>query len=488
MKPTFFREITLYRYRYIFGYLVFGLLLLAVLLLANTRVPRGLSLTEMTSAVTSVNINVLDPTSSNVIDAPYHLLQKGSIHFLGLTNEAIKLPSVVIGTLTGVGLVLMLRRWFRKNVALMTALITVTSVGFLSLARTGTPDIMIAFYEVLLLLGMTHVLHNDKHRFFWKLFCFSIVALFAYSPFGVYPLAAMAFAGVFHPHVRYRLKQGKLWQHITIAIVVLIVLTPLVIATIKAPSIGLTLVGVDRLGSATVSAVLVTALRSLDQMFNFMHNSVGIYVVPLFGIATTILILLGILKLLTARYSARSHMLFTWLILLIPVILLRPDTLLLIIVPLALVLAIGVETLVRQWYDLFPRNPYARIAALIPLTILIASTVGINMERYFYGHHYNPPQGIYLSELPAVRTELATSTKTNQNYIIIVPRNQVAFYDLLRREYPNITITSDTKYVPGNAIVFASVGAASENFSLPQRIVTTDLSENSVLLRFYSAR
>lgn len=488
MKTTFLREVTLYRYRYIVGYVAFGILLLALLLLAIDQAPRGLSQSEMDSAVTSVNVNVFHPIVTDVVDAPYHLLQKVTIQYLGLNSMSIKLPSIIIGAITGVGIILMLQKWFRKNVALITALVIVTSVGFLSLARMGTPMIMTAFWTVMLLLGATHVLHGEKHRFLWKLFCFICIALLAYSPFGIYPLIVMVIAGIFHPHVRYRLKEGKWWQHLISVCTVLIILAPLIVSIIYTPSIGLQLLGLDKLGEINIQQIPANALHVASDLFNFTQNTSDVIATPMFGIATTVLLILGVLKLFTASYSARSYMLFIWTILLIPLLLLRPDALLLVIVPATLILAIGIETLIRQWYDIFPRNPYARIAALIPLTILVVSIVGINMERYFYGHHYSPLASSFHPELPAVRANLESHQFGKTKAVTIsVPADQVGFYDLLRREYPKVNVNSNpTNSKPPLFVLDDTTPQLSGR--APTRIVTNDLSQDdqAVLLRVYS--
>src|SRR5262245_39032328 len=132
LRTTFIREITLYRYRYIISYGLFAVLLFGLLLFATGEIPRGLSSSEMQSTVTSVNINLLNPKAENVIDAPYHLLQKASVQLFGLQPASIRLPSIIIGVATGLGMIIMLQRWFKRNVAVLTAIIMSTSVGFLS--------------------------------------------------------------------------------------------------------------------------------------------------------------------------------------------------------------------------------------------------------------------------------------------------------------------------------------------------------------------
>ncbi len=470
------------------GYIAFGLLFLALLLVGIDQAPRGLTDQEMASAVSSVNLNVFNPIATNVVDAPYHILQKASIHYFGLSSLALKLPSILIGAITGIGIVFMLQKWFRKNVALITALIIVTSVGFLSLARTGTPLIMTAFWTVMLLLGATHVLHGEKHQFLWKLFCFICVALLAYSPFGIYPLLVMVIAGIIHPHVRHRLKRGKWWQHLISVLAVLFLLSPLIVSVIHSPEIALQLLGADQWREFQLAHIWNNAKDAISTLFNFTSHTANSVIKPMFGIATTVLLVFGILKLFTATYSARSYMLFIWLSALTVLLLLRPDMVLLAIVPATLILAIGIETLIRQWYDIFPRNPYARIAALIPLTILVISIVGINMERYFYGSHYSPLASNLHAELPAVRSTLDSHQLGKTRPVTIsVPADQVAFYDILRREFPHVTINSNPAAIPPPVIVLNSTAQQRDDLT-PTRIMTNDLSQGdqAILLRIYS--
>ena len=96
MKKPKVQNLFLYRHRYGIGYTVLGLILVSVLFLLPLVSPSGLSQPEIDSAVTSYY-----DTPSNLIDLPYHLLQKLSISLFGLTTYAIKLPSILIGVLLG---------------------------------------------------------------------------------------------------------------------------------------------------------------------------------------------------------------------------------------------------------------------------------------------------------------------------------------------------------------------------------------------------
>jgi len=487
LKSSFIREITLYRYRYIIGYGAFVIILFILLLFGLDAAPRGLSDGEMQAAVSSVNINILAPTSQNVIDAPYHLLQKASIQLLGLQPLSIKLPSVILGVATGIAMVVMLQRWFRRNVAIISAILIVTSTGFISIARLGEPVIMTTFWTVMLLLASTFVLHSNKAKLLWRVVCFVSVGLLLYSPFGTYPLIAMAIAGLLHPHVRHRLKQSKWWHFVLIIVTFALAVAPLAVAIINDPQVGIKLLGIDQL-NVNPGHLFESAKTVLSSLFNFNHQYSTPLTLPIFGLVSTALLLLGLLKLFTASYSARSYMLFIWLGLLFVVLLFNPSAIAMVLAPAVLIMAIGIETLIREWYGLFPRNPYARIGALVPLTILLISVVSTNIERYFYGNHYANTSSSLHAELPAVRSALDRDDVNLNKIQLVVPADQVGFYDILRREHNTLTVTDRIPSAPGAKGTLMVVGGSKQQLpsQVPYRILTNDLRENNVLLRVYT--
>ena len=111
---------------------------------------------------------------------------------------------------------------------------------------------------------------------------------------------------------------------------------------------------------------------------------------PVLGLGSMALIIIGVWQLYKTSYTARSYTLTAWVILLIPVLLISPAFTSITFVPFLLLLASGLSYLLRAWYRMFPRNPYARFAGLVPLVILVAGLVFSGVERYVYGYHYDP--------------------------------------------------------------------------------------------------
>ena len=68
----------------------------------------------------------------------------------------------------------------------------------------------------------------------------------------------------------------------------------------------------------------------------------------------------------------------------------NPDAIIFFILPFSILVAHGLKYLLEKWYGLFPENPYARISALIPLTILFGIMIIPALLQYIYGYRYNP--------------------------------------------------------------------------------------------------
>ena len=160
----------------------------------------------MESATSSYNLTIDSPLNGDLVDLPYRLLQKVSISIFGLTPYAIKLPSVVIGLILGLLLIMLLNRWFKNNVSLLASCLVVLSTPFLFLAGSGTPPIMVVFWPTLLLL-LGSKIHGEKRPQPIYSFFFALALLFAiFTPYMLY-FAIFCVLFVFsQPHLRFIVK------------------------------------------------------------------------------------------------------------------------------------------------------------------------------------------------------------------------------------------------------------------------------------------
>jgi hypothetical protein len=471
-------DYTLYRWRYIIGYSLIGIIIVGLLIVAGLFVPGGLSQAEMQSVVASHSIafslDSFDPQA--IVNLPYHLLQRGSIELFGLSDLSIKLPSLLLGLVSAFGMLLLLRMWFRRNVSVLTAIIVITTGQFLFIAQSGTPSIMYVFFSIWLLVAAMMISRREKWVGAWKMVLFGIVALSLYTPLSLYILIALASAIVLHPHLRYLVRQLSKVKLLLAGLGSLILLIPIGYGLWRDPSIGLTLLGIPSAWPDLWANILQLGRQYLD----FITPTSGAIMTPLYGLGSMILIALGILHLATTKYTARSYIITAWIILLLPVLLINPEIIGVTFLPIVLLIAMGVSTLLGNWYQLFPRNPYARLAGLLPLTVLIGGMVFSGIDRYMYGYTYDPlTANHFSSDLRLLNNQLSQQKDATT---LIVSQDERAFYEVAAKNYDNITVSTQLPKKYNTAII--SRAAYQPNKNISPALIVADSTANDAD-RFY---
>lgn len=469
-----------YRWRYQIGYGLIIVAFIIMLVVAGLSVPGGLSNDEITSFIHTSELDLQNISSLAIANLPFFALQRLSMDLFGATEFAFKLPSLVFAFIAGFGAVLLLRRWFRPNIAVLATIIMITTGQFLYVAQSGAGGIMYILWPVWLLLAATMITTSPKHARFWKILFFVVAPLSLYTPLSIYLVLAICSAGLLHPHVRYVLKKMPTLHLVLLIIMSLIIVAPLGYLMIKNPGLGLTLLGKP----ASWPPDIMANLGKLSQQYlNFMSPQSGTLMTPVLGLGSMALILLGVWQLFTIRYTARSYTLTAWLILLIPVLIINPTFTSVTFVPLLLVLASGLSYLLRSWYRLFPRNPYARFVGVVPLTILVAGLVISGLNRYYDGYRYDPVTAASFSHDLSILNHQVRDKKATT---LVVAPDELPFYNAVA-SYNHKNPVVITLSVPASGQFAATREAHISVVSLsPTRIITTDDSNNSDRFYIYS--
>lgn len=432
----------IYRWRYYIGYGLIGLLLIALLVLIGLYVPGGISADEKASVIKSANIQFNDISSLAVTNLPYHMLQQLSFHFFGVYDFSIKLPSLILAFISAVGLILLLRRWFKANIAVLSATIAITTGQFVFIAQSGNASILYILWPVWLLLIGTYIAKKVGNRFVWKTLFFVVAALSLYTPLSIYALVALGTACILHPHLRFIIRSLSKARMAVGMVLALLIAMPLILGVIKSPSLGLSLLGVPLQWPDFIANVNTLA----SQYLGFWVASTTNLMTPVFGLGSVIIICLGIYRLIKTRESTQSYLIIIWLVSLLPILVINPVFTSITFLPLVLLMATGLASLLSYWYRLFPRNPYARIAGLIPLIVLVSTLILTGLERYSYGYYYDPNTvpnfSKDLSLIPKDTTQLVVSQDELAFYTIVATYNKTFSVALMPTE-PTFVATHD---------------------------------------------
>lgn len=477
-------DFILYRWRYALGFLTVAVLLMVIIAAVTFLSPGGISQSEMNSTVTSTFTQpqaLLGQSPEHSIHLPYRLFQKLSLAAFGVNLVSIKLPSIMFAIGSVLALYGLLRLWFRRNVAVITSIITVVTGQFLLLSQLGTPAIGYIFWNAAMLYSASMLAQTKKLRPVWFVTTAMLAAVSLYSPLQLYAVFALAATCLIHPHARFVvLKQSK-WVLGLGIVVFLALVAPLVVSVVQQPSLLKTLLGIPA-DFAVVSLEMVKT--QLSQYAGFYKASSDIRVTPAYGLGIIALVFVGLYRLFTTKYTAKSYIITIWFLLLLPAILINPDAVMVTFVPVVLLIAYGIDYLIRSWYRLFPQNPYARLFGLAPLSVLVVGLILSGVERFVYGYHYDPKAShVFTRDLSLLDTQV--EKHNGKTITIIVPENQRAFYTIYaerKRTQPKVVVTSNT--LPSTAdITLAYPGAATSFTKAPSSILVSATSNDAD--RFY---
>jgi len=462
MATRDFSKYFLYRHRYVIGYGLIGLLLTALLIFAGFYLPGALSAAETRSVVRASSLSLSDTSSLAITNLPYYAFQAGIFAVFGVSIFTIKLPSLILALLSAIGLVLLLRRWFKPNIAVLASLIAISTGQFLFIAQSGTPSVLYIFWPILLLLLGTQITRGKKWRFLWKILFAIVAGLSLYTPLSVYPLIAIVLAMVLHPHLRSIVRRLSKVRLSIVTVIFLAIITPLVLLCISSPQLGLALLGVPTSWPPDLGA---NAIIVLKQYFLFWEPSATELMTPVFGLGSALLIVLGIYRLIRTRETTRSYLIIFWFICLIPVLLLNPSFTSVTFVPSVLMLAAGLTSLIGYWYRLFPLNPYARIAGLVPIVLFVGILLTTGLVRYGYGYHYSP------NVAPLFSTDLALLP---ENTTIVVSNEEYPFYKAVAKYEKNLQVT--TALTKPTAVVSHDAWKNTDGYTIT-RIITNSRAD-----------
>lgn len=487
MSKLVISKLFLYRYRFIIGYIVLGLAFLALIICLPMISPSGLSDLERESTVASYNLHFSSITSGDLVDLPYHILQKLSILAFGLTPYAIKLPSILIGIVLGLLLILLLNRWFKSNVALLASILTVLSTPFLYLAGSGTPLIMLIFWPTLLLWLGSKIQGEKAPKPLWC-FVFALALLLAiYTPHLIYLVAFIIFFALWNPHLRFTIKSLPKIPLIGVSVILLGGLAIWITNIITSSTVALTLF----FGSDFSFAHFVDNIKTgFAPFFSWIQPMEGVYLSPLIGLSHLVLALIGLFSTRKGFFASRNAIASCFIVFAVMLAGLTPDSALLLVLPLSILTAHGIRYILEKWYGLFPSNPYARIFAIFPLSILLALMIIPSLNHYIYGYKYTPAVATQFStDLDLVRDNLTEDT------ILVTQSGSLnhAFYEVYEDRHHAISLMTFEDLQKLNVYTNVATLGHAEDLILPDgyrisRIITSPKSDNSDRIYIYTYR
>jgi 4-amino-4-deoxy-L-arabinose transferase-like glycosyltransferase len=435
-------DFLLYRWRYIIGISVGTIVVLCVLLFTSLLAPGGLRAAEQASSIASDQLSFMHFDPQTVVNLPYHLLQKLSFSVFGVTQLSIKLPSLLFGIIGIIGIYMLIKTWFRRKIAIIMTIITSTIPVFMFMTQDGTPFIYSFAVSVWLLTTGTFISRRYTPHILWKIIFLILLALNLYTPLGIYLNIAIISTLIFHPHIRHLARKFNPNRVAIATGIGLLVLIPLIFSLINQPKLILQLLGIP----GTMPTLTDNASQLLSTFAGFSASNNAL-IQPMFSVPILILLILGLIRLIRVKYTARSYIIWLWGLLLAPIILLSPEYAPYTLVLAVIVITMGFDGLIYDWYKLFPLNPYARVGGLIPLGLIVLGIVVGNSISYGLGYKYAPGTlESFNNDLILLDQAIESQAHKPEKSLVIVQEHDRAFYELVAKRRDNLQIAT-----PNNA-------------------------------------
>ena len=473
MKKIIISKLFLYRYRFVIGYAILGLAFAILLITLPGFAQNGLSEAEINSATNSYYLGKNGILNGDLVDLPYRLLQKASIMMFGLTPYAIKLPSVVIGLLLGFLLILLLNRWFKSNVSLLASCLMVLSTPFLYLAGSGTPLIMLVFWPTLLLWLGSKIQGEKRPR---PAYCFLFAIAMLLSIFTPYMIYFAVFCVIFvlvQPHLRFVVKG---LPKLPLSIVGIIILAGFAVLGVNIFNHPETIMELLFTKDFHMGEFVGNIAAGLAPMFSWHHSLESVFLAPLISLPIFALALIGLFSTTKGFFASRNSIASILIVFCLIITGFNPEAIVFFILPFSILVAHGLKYLLEKWYGLFPANPYARISALLPLTILFGFMIFPGLLQYIYGYRYNPNVADEFSDtLEVVRKNLTDeyllATKDYNFYKILEASTDIKVIDKIE-DAEKLAVLGKLENKP-------------EQYTLSQ-IITSPMRDNSDIIYLYT--
>jgi hypothetical protein len=327
--------------------------------------------------------------AENPINAPYKIL----LLVLATVSHQGILLTRVSAALFGVAAVVIFyfitRAWYGFRLAFFSTILFATSGGFLHFARLGTPDIL--QMGVLALIGLI-VWHRRAPRLHpYLTYAFVVtLGLLLYVPgmiwFEILTLALIHKRIIRHWN-RSAVSSRIIWPFLTVVSALPLVFSILKHHTFLMSILGLTgsLHHISSLGGNLWHSILSIGMRSNGSPLLWIGHS------PLLNVAEVILGAIGVYYYAFQQRSVRGLLLGGITIMGIILISLGGGVAIVCIIPtLYLLIASGLNHLLEQWLAVFPRNPIARGAGALLISIMVAFSMFYHVRAYFVAWPHNP--------------------------------------------------------------------------------------------------
>lgn len=381
---------------------------------------------------------------------------------------------------------------YTRRAAIISTLVLATSSWYLHYARMGYSG----FLSIVLILGLIYVAThmNNKYKLAWLLALVGIAAIGLYTPYFLYLLIAGVILSL--ATIKPNMKNIKGKDAGIATGLVLVLIAPLVYSIVQDTEVAKALLVIpDQFPSVTgyfrnIYDVVAYVIFKSEPM-PMLHLGD----LPMLEIFSVSMVALGLYHYDHELSKKLSRLILGGLLVVILLLGFNANQLhySLLIPFVYFLLAGGLVVLFTQWNEIFPKNPIARLIAIVPITILLIIVAQYHTQRYFVAWPRTPE---VVQQYPATYTALESELRANSAMTTVLVSEQetqitsplAIYYDSTKftdsalsafsKDDGNRLIITDTAYKELSTELRKSLGD-------PSRIVNGAFASQPVVLLVY---
>lgn len=384
----------------------------------------GLSNAELQSAATHTNAL---QTLKEPLYPLFSKLQVFSLKIFGINTYSIRIPSIIIALATLLLLYQILKKWFGKPTALLSVALIATADWFLFATRLANGGIELSFWFVVALFSLVKII---EHKNIYSLALVTSLTTLLFIPFGPYLSISLTVGILTCRVIRDRVLEAPKIRRVLLVLIPLIGMGIFVYTIFQNPEFFKTILGIqaDLPNVAQyVQNVLVNggSVVAILPATNPLNGPSGVFIIRFFELT---FVLFGLFMFWKTRINRLNLIVMASALTLLIASGLSSDSPAssLLIVPCAIFMTAGLRYFIHRWQKTFPKNPYARLAAIVPILTLLLLTAILHQQIYFkLWPHQTTTANVYSYDLQLAQSEL-NSKPVDTKCMVITADQSVA--------------------------------------------------------------
>jgi 4-amino-4-deoxy-L-arabinose transferase-like glycosyltransferase len=301
---------------------------------------------------------------------------------------AMRLPSILLGTVTIGIFYTILRRWFSVFISVITTIMLATNSFFIASVRYASPEISILMAVLLMGYGMWLNTRPSSKLALAIGIAVSILSLYTPGLIWLFILFVIwqkkNIIELFHIARPYLLLS---------IFIILLLLTPLILSLLSNPDNILAYLGFPSQIKDSLVELPANLIGIPYQLFWQGREAAQFNIIgtPIFDIFILFMFLLGCYYFVIENKKKLSIFVIVGILLMLTFIALNDSKFLVLLLPLTYIaVASGINEMLNKWYVKFPHNPIAKGLAYSLVIVAVASSCFYNLNKYFIAWPQTP--------------------------------------------------------------------------------------------------